>query len=146
MTAFVAGLFVMILCLGLQAYSVALAVRYIGTRQSRHQKRRKRIATFRRFSILMLLLMAGNICQAMIWAGLYWILGAFSDFETALYFSGVTFTSLGYGDIVLPPHTRLLAPLQAANGLMMFGITTAVFIATAQLSISKQRDASQTED
>jgi Ion channel len=43
----------------------------------------------------------------------------------------VTFTSLGYGDVVLNGRMRLLAPLQAANGLMMFGITTAVFIAAA---------------
>jgi hypothetical protein len=44
----------------------------------------------------------------------------------------VTFTSLGYGDVVLDGRMRLLAPLQAANGLMMFGITTALFIAAVQ--------------
>jgi hypothetical protein len=50
-------------------------------------------------------------------------LGASQEFETALYFSGLTFTSLGYGDVVLNGRVRLIAPLQAANGLMMFGIT-----------------------
>jgi Ion channel len=59
-------------------------------------------------------------------------LGAFEDFETALYFSGLTFTSLGYGDVVLGGRVRLIAPLQAANGLMMFGITTGLFIAAFQ--------------
>ncbi|WP_245513499.1 MULTISPECIES: ion channel [unclassified Mesorhizobium] len=49
-----------------------------------------------------------------------------------MYFSGVTFTSLGYGDVVLVGRMRLLAPLQAANGLMMFGVTTALFIAAVQ--------------
>jgi CBS domain containing-hemolysin-like protein len=49
-----------------------------------------------------------------------------------VYFSGVTFTSLGYGDVVLPRQVRLLAPLQAANGLMMFGISTALFIACVE--------------
>ncbi|MDB5376462.1 MAG: hypothetical protein JWR00_908 [Rubritepida sp.] len=54
-----------------------------------------------------------------------------------MYFSGVTFTSLGYGDVVLQGRTRLLAPLQAANGLMMFGITTALFIAAVQQATAK---------
>ena len=49
----------------------------------------------------MLLLMIGNIVQVAFWALLYRMLGAFADFETAMYFSGVTFTSLGYGDVLL---------------------------------------------
>ena len=69
---------------------------------------------------------------------LYRALGAFEDFETALYFSGVTFTSLGFGDVVLHGRMRLLAPLQAANGLMMFGITTALFIAAVQQLSAKR--------
>ena len=82
---------------------------------------------------------AGLMWLAMIafWALLYKGLGAFEGFETALYFSGVTFTSLGYGDVVLDGRMRLLAPLQAANGLMMFGITTAIFIAAVQHAIAK---------
>ena len=54
-----------------------------------------------------------------------------------MYFSGVTFTSLGYGDVLLKDEMRLLGPLQAANGLMMFGITTALFITAAQQVIAK---------
>ena len=85
----------------------------------------------------MIVLMLGNIVQVAFWALLYSALGAFEDFETAVYFSGVTFTSLGYGDVVLDGRMRLLAPLQAANGLMMFGITTALFIAAVQQAIAK---------
>ena len=54
-----------------------------------------------------------------------------------MYFSGVTFTSLGYGDMLLEGRIRLLAPLQAANGLNMFGITTALFIAAVQQVTAK---------
>ena len=94
-------------------------------------------AIFLQFSIMMIVLMLGNIVQVAFWAPLYRVLGAFEDFETALYFSGVTFTSLGYGDVVLTGRVRLLAPLQAANGLMMFGITTAVFIAAVQNAVAE---------
>lgn len=95
------------------------------------------MAIFLQFATLMILLMLGNIVQIAFWALLYRVLGAFEDFETAAYFSGVTFTSLGYGDVVLSGRLRLLAPLQAANGLMMFGITTAIFIAAVQNAIAR---------
>jgi Ion channel len=94
----------------------------------------------------MLTLMLGNIVQAAFWALIYMALGAFEDFEdfeTALYFSGLTFTSLGYGDVVINGRVRLIAPLQAANGLMMFGITTGLFIAAFQHAVKKWIEAHQ---
>ena len=48
------------------------------------------------------------------------------DVETALYFSMVTFTSVGYGDIVLGDSWRILASIQGANGVIIFGWTTAL--------------------
>ena len=84
----------------------------------------------------------GNIVQVALWALLYRLLGALPDFETAMYFSGVTFTSLGYGDVLLKGEMRLLGPLQAANGLMMFGVTTALFITAAQ-QVTTKWNASQ---
>jgi len=65
-----------------------------------------------------------------IWAYalLYLGLGALNDFEPALYFSTVTFTTLGYGDIVLAPQWRLISAIEAANGLILFGWTTAFLI------------------
>ena len=92
----------------------------------------------------MIVLMMGNIVQVALWALLYQLLGAFADFETAMYFSGVTFTSLGYGDVVLNGRMRLLGPLQAANGLMMFGVTTALFISAAQQVTAKWNAAPPT--
>ena len=49
--------------------------------------------------------------------------------ETAHYFSTVTYTTLGYGDVTLEPAWRLLAAFQAANGTIMFGWTTAIVMA-----------------
>jgi hypothetical protein len=91
----------------------------------------------------MLMLMLGNIVQAAFWALIYMALGAFEDVETALYFSGATSTSLGYGDVVLNGRVRLIAPLQAANGLMMFGITTGLFIAAFQHAVKNWIEAHQ---
>jgi hypothetical protein len=74
--------------------------------------------------IMVLLLFAGML-QMGVWALLYRMLGQFEDYETALYFSGVTFTSLGYGDLTLPKRVRILSAMEAADGLMMFGVISA---------------------
>jgi hypothetical protein len=50
-------------------------------------------------------------------------------FETAFYVSAENYTSLGYGDFVLSPEWRLLGPLEAINGLLLFGLSTAVLFA-----------------
>ena len=67
-----------------------------------------------------------------IWAHAYLRVGAIEQLETALYFSMVTFTTLGYGDVTLSPDWRLLASFEAANGIMMFGWTTALIAAVIQ--------------
>ena len=131
------GLLAMTVCLVFQALASVLAARYFARAAKQPLGARPWRAIFVQFSILMIVLMLGNIIQVAFWGLLYRVLGAFDEFETAMYFSGVTFTSLGYGDVVLDGRMRLLAPLQAANGLMMFGITTALFIAAVQHAISK---------
>jgi hypothetical protein len=131
------GMLAMLVCLALQVLASAFAARYFAraSRQPLGPKPWRRI--FLQFSILLIMLMIGNIVQVAVWASLYRMLGAFPDFETAMYFSGVTFTSLGYGDVVLDGRMRLLGPLQAGNGLMMFGITTALFISAIQQTTAK---------
>jgi len=70
------------------------------------------------------------ICaEATIWALLYLFHPAITvlpDFQTAFYFSLVTYTTLGYGDIVLSGGWRVLSAIQAANGVIIFGWTTAL--------------------
>lgn len=133
------GLAVAAACLGIQAMAGAVGARYFVT--SANQKAAfPRLLTFARFVGLMLVLMAGNFVQVLAWALLYQSLDAFPDLGTALYFSGVTFTSLGYGDFVLTGDIRLLAPIQAANGLMMFGIATALLIAAVQEAGRRNRN------
>lgn len=135
------GLLATMVCLAFQVVASVLAVRYFARAAKRPRGPAAGSAIFLEFSILMLTLMLGNIAQAAVWALIYMALGAFEDFETALYFSGLTFTSLGYGDVVLNGRVRMIAPLQAANGLMMFGITTGLFIAAFQHALKKRIEA-----
>jgi hypothetical protein len=64
-----------------------------------------------------------------LWAALYLGVGAISGPERAAYFSTVTFTTLGYGDITLDESWRLLASFEAANGVLLFGWSTALIYA-----------------
>jgi hypothetical protein len=131
------GLLAMSPCLALQVLASVFAARYFAQASKQPLGPKPLRGIFLQFSILMIVLMIGNIVQVAFWALLYRLLGAFEDFETAMYFSGVTFTSLGYGDVVLDGRMRLLGPLQAANGLMMFGVTTALFISAVQQVTAK---------
>lgn len=62
------------------------------------------------------------------WAALYMHLGLFDELEPALYFSVVSFTTVGFGDIVLEPGFRLYAGMTATHGLLIFGLFTAFLI------------------
>lgn len=72
--------------------------------------------------------------EVFLWAFAYMALGEIKELESAFYFSMVTFTTLGYGDIVLDQSWRLLASFQAATGIIMFGWTTAILMAVVQHS------------
>jgi voltage-gated potassium channel Kch len=73
-----------------------------------------------------------SVVEVLIWATTYLTLGAIEGFERAFYFSMVTFTTLGYGEIVIDERWRLLASFEAANGIIMFGWTTAIVVASVQ--------------
>ena len=62
-------------------------------------------------------------------------------FEQAVYFSMVTFTTLGYGDIRLGPDLRLLSGIEALNGILLVGWTTALLFAVLQHSWKAMGDA-----
>lgn len=74
---------------------------------------------------VMVLLVLGNLLQAGLWALLFMVLDEFQTFEVAFYFSLVNFATLGYGDIVMSDQWRLLGPIQAINGVLMIGVSTA---------------------
>lgn len=72
-----------------------------------------------------LLVLTGSVWA---WAALYMMLGLFDSLEPALYFSIVSFTTVGYGDVVLDPGWRLLAGMTATHGLLTFGLFTAFLV------------------
>jgi len=76
-----------------------------------------------------LLTLAAHFAEIALWALSFVLCGEFSNFAAALYFSWNTYTTLGDSTTVLSARWRLLAPIEAANGMLMFGVTTAIIFA-----------------
>lgn len=73
-----------------------------------------------------------HLTEIALWACLFVLCGEFKSFELAYYHSAVNYTTLGYGDLIMTPRWKLLGPLEAADGALMFGVSTAMIFAVAQ--------------
>jgi hypothetical protein len=84
--------------------------------------------------VVLTIALVSILAQVVVWAAVLMACGEFDDFQTALYHSAVNFTTLGYGDIVMSNTWRLLGPLEAANGVLMCGISASgLFAVTNRL-------------
>jgi len=90
-------------------------------------------------SLAMLFTVLMMTASVWIWAIAFWVLQAFGTFEESLYFALIVFTTLGFGDVLLPDEWRLLGGLAAANGLLSFGILTSILVETLRETRSRQR-------
>ena len=99
-------------------YNRHLERRFQNRRPSSHQ-------FFIRFSAADILVLAASTACVWIWASVFRRLGVFSSFEQALYFSTVSFSTAGYGDIVVDKGWRIFSGNVAVNGVIAFGMFTA---------------------
>ena len=70
-----------------------------------------------------------HLCEITVWASIYLWKGAIPDLQSSLYFSSVTYTTTGYGDVVLPEEWRLVGGVEALTGILMCGWSTGFFFA-----------------
>jgi hypothetical protein len=76
-----------------------------------------------------LLALAAHLIEIAAWAMVFVLCGEFPHFAPAFYHSAVNYTSLGYGDVVMSASWKLLGPLETADGMLMFGVSTAMLFA-----------------
>lgn len=85
-------------------------------------------------------LFVAMMVQVYVWAVVLYATGEIETFRTALYFSMVNFTSLGYGDITLSTERAILGPMEAANGILMLGLSTsALFAVLREIRLASQK-------
>lgn len=114
--------------LALLIYSVTLMMRYLESLAGTLSDEPSVRSITKVLAVVLSVLFVGHIMQFATWALLFMFIGEFDRFSTALYHSGVNFTSLGYGDIVMSERWRLLGPLEAANGVLMFGVSAGILL------------------
>lgn len=137
------GLSTMVVCLFLQSMLLIVALRYY----SKHLylvNSPSFLASLIVVNSVMMLLILGNLTQLTIWAIIFWSLGEFDQLSAAIYHSAVNFATLGYGDVVMSDRHKLLGPLEAINGVLMIGVTTATLIAVFQDTMRKTIKARNT--
>jgi Ion channel len=88
------------------------------------------------------MLMAAHLLEVAIWALAYSLAGATPQGTENLYFAFVNYTTLGYGDIVPVARWRLLGPLTAMNGVLLFGWSTAVIYHVLRASLASDDERS----
>lgn len=113
----------MALCVGIHAGGLARALRWL-----------PRQITRTRSSVWLFITIAGwvillHVAEVSAWAVVYYGGRALQDFQVSLYFSAVTYTTTGYGDVVLPVQWRLVGAIEALTGILMCGWSTGFFFA-----------------
>jgi hypothetical protein len=134
------GFSAMLVCLIVQAAVAFWSVRYYMRQSSNAAAPRKFIVVIWPLLIAMLAMIAGNFIQITVWGILFLMLREIKGLYEAIYHSAVNFTSLGYGDFVMSTNRKLLGPLEAVNGVVMLGMTSAALMVILQQVIKDQRD------
>jgi len=124
---------VVILCtIFIHALSVAASLNLLRRERRLGRTGRSFWSDFPVVVLAMLATLVAHLVEIALWAEVFVLCGEFPYFGTAYYHSAVNYTTLGYGDIVMTPHWRFLGPLEAANGILLFGVSTAMAFALIQ--------------
>ena len=70
-----------------------------------------------------------HLVEIVVWGLFYWWQKCLPDAESSFYFSAVTYTTVGYGDLVLPQEWRLVGAVEGLTGILMCGLSTGLFFA-----------------
>jgi hypothetical protein len=126
------GALLMVMTTAIHTIGMMMALQLIKRQEGAQKSRWLRKTNIHLVSVIVLMMFFVSLAEVLIWACTYLALRASEGLEQAVYFSMVTFTTLGYGDVLLDERWRLLASFEAANGIIMFGWTTAIVIAAVQ--------------
>src|SRR5262249_37267388 len=83
-------------------------------------------------ALTMSIALVAHLVEIGLWAVSFVACGEFANLGTAYYHSAVNYTTLGYGAIIMTQSWRLLGSLEAADGMLMFGVSTAIVFAIIQ--------------
>jgi voltage-gated potassium channel len=116
-------------CLLLHVSGILLMAEWV----LQHREYLERTGSMVRSAMLLIVLFSGvmflHITETCIWAFFYYAQELFKDFESSLYFSLTSYTTIGYGDLLLPQRWRLLGAIEGVSGVLLCGVSTAFIFA-----------------
>jgi len=116
-------------CLTLQIVFMVGGAAYLNRISERLNSVHKTLHNSALLSVALVLIVVSHTIQVWLWASVFVLNDVLADWNSAIYFSLVTYTALGYGDIVLGPGLRIFAAFASVTGLLAFGISTAFLVA-----------------
>lgn len=141
----IAAFVIVAVCVVIHVVGIVLLADWLLDRRSV----REQLGSMTHFTILLIAAFAViillHVAETGVWAVFYLWWGLFPDFETSLYFSLVSYTTIGYGDVVLPQKWRLLGGIEGISGALLCGLSTA-FIFVVLNSMFKIRIQQQEAD
>ena len=130
----------MALCVAIHAAGVTSALSWLRRQPNLSQSFWHRTWLFILLAGWMILF---HLIEITVWALFYFSKGAMPDLPSALYFSAVTYTTTGYGDLVLPEAWRLVGAVEALTGILMCGLSTGFFFAVVSRSYASRLEPEQ---
>jgi len=120
----------------------ALAV-HATVRFTRHEHARGRMGARGRIDVAIVgvvvaFAFVAHLLEITVWAVVFILCGEFPEFGSAYDHSAANYTTVGYSDVLMTPSWRLLGPLEAADGVLMFGVSTAMIFAVIQQLIQER--------
>jgi len=132
------GISAVIITVIIETITIVILLKYLFKAESRGKFGTDLLYDMIILSLIMVILFCGHLIQIAIWGELFVLCGQFDEFSNAFYHSMVNYSSLGYGDIVMTKEWRLLGAMEAVNGILLFGVSAAVFF-TVLRDIFQQR-------
>jgi voltage-gated potassium channel len=126
---FLVAFAIVAVCLLLHVASIVLLADWM---LDQREKSKQEMGTFGYMILLLVafsLIIILHMVEISVWAGFYYVRSLFPDFETALYFSITSYTTIGFGDVVLPRAWRMLGGIEGVTGVLLCGLSTAFVFA-----------------
>jgi voltage-gated potassium channel len=119
-------------CVAIHGVGVTLGLRWWGRSCRRSEREVGKGGAFWVLISVVYGLLILHLLQILVWAAFYQLDGCFPNFETSFYFSATSYSTVGYGDVILPRAWRVLGSIEGVTGVLMFGWSTGVLFMIAQ--------------
>jgi voltage-gated potassium channel len=123
------ALVIVSVCLLLHVFGILVVGYWVSNRREFFERRGTVVQYLVGLVIPFTVIMFLHLVEAGVWAVFYYSRRLLPDFESSVYFSLITYSTIGYGDIVLPQRWRVLGAVEGVSGVLLSGLSAAFIFA-----------------